>query len=137
MRLEQRGRIKPPSFAFNWRQEETRDNGETVHHSKTSGVRGLRGRESQRGLRRRGQRDDRRLRNELEGQSVSNLEPDAVGKLCPAARKGGGDSEEDRRGTHSRRPDRGGSRGADGCQADAGAGPRTYLSARLVRLPAR
>src|SRR6516162_5942539 len=117
MRLEQRGRIKPPSFAFNWRQEETRDNGETVHHSKTSGVRGLRGRESQRGLRRRGQGDDRRLRNELEGQSVSDLEPDVVGKLCAAACEGGGHSEEDGRDTDSRCADSRGPRGADGCQA--------------------
>jgi retron-type reverse transcriptase len=32
MRLEQRGRIKPPYFEFNWRQEETREYGKTVHH---------------------------------------------------------------------------------------------------------
>jgi hypothetical protein len=38
MRLEQRGRIKPPSFAFNWRQEEMRDDGKTVHHPETAGV---------------------------------------------------------------------------------------------------
>src|SRR5271165_3033423 len=102
MRPEQRGRIKPPSFAFNWRQEEMRDDSKTVHHPETAGVRGLRGRESQRGLRRRGQGDDRRLRNELEGQSVSDLEPDVVGKLCAAAREGGGHSEEDGRRTNSR-----------------------------------
>ena len=26
------------SFAFNWRQEETRDDGKTVHHPETAGV---------------------------------------------------------------------------------------------------
>jgi hypothetical protein len=33
MRLEQRGRVKPPYFEFNWQQEETREYGKTVHHS--------------------------------------------------------------------------------------------------------
>jgi hypothetical protein len=30
MRLEQRGRVKPPYFEFNWRQEETREYGKTA-----------------------------------------------------------------------------------------------------------
>src|SRR5450759_2802678 len=53
---------------------------------------------------------------ELERQSVPDLEPDVVGKLLPAACQGGGHSEEEWRGKDSRRPNRGGSRGADGRQ---------------------
>src|SRR5450759_1905851 len=112
MRPEQRGRVKQPHHGFNWRQEEIRDWGKAFHHPEKAGVRGLQGRQGQRGLCRRGPRDDRRLRKELERQSVPDLEPDVVGKLLPAACQGGGHSEEEWRGKDSRRPNRGGSRGA-------------------------
>jgi hypothetical protein len=49
------------------RQEEIRDDGKTALHPQTAGVRGLRGPESQRGLRRRGQAEDRGLRSETVG----------------------------------------------------------------------
>ena len=55
----------------------------------------------------------------LKDKSVSDLEPDVVGKLCAAARESGGHSEEDGRGTDSRCPDSRGPCGADGCQASA------------------
>src|ERR1019366_8777079 len=98
MRPEQRGRVKQPHHGFNWRQEEIRDWGKAFHHPEKAGVRGLQGRQGQRGLCRRGPRDDRRLRKELERQSVPDLEPDVVGKLLPAACQGGGHSEEEWRG---------------------------------------
>src|SRR3954463_11821237 len=83
MRLERRGRVKPLQTSFNWQQEETDDCDKTVHHPETTGVRRLEGRQGQCGVCRRGQGDDRRLRSGLEEQSVSDLEPDVVGKLFP------------------------------------------------------
>src|SRR3954447_21111134 len=81
MRLERRGRVKPLQTSFNWQQEETDDCDKTVHHPETTGVRRLEGGQGQCGVCRRGQGDDRRLRSGLEEQSVSDLEPDVVGKL--------------------------------------------------------
>ena len=60
--------------------------GKTALHPQTLGVRGLRGPESRGGLRRRGQGEDRGLRNELEPRSVSDRESD-VASIVSAAVK--------------------------------------------------
>src|SRR4051812_32273814 len=98
MRLEPRGRVKPSQTSFKWQQEETDDCDKTVHHPETTGVRRLEGRQGQCGVYRRGQGDDRRLRSGLEEQSVSDLEPDVVGKLFSATGQSGRHSEEEWRG---------------------------------------
>ena len=53
---------------------------------------------------------------DLKGNLYRILEPDVVWKLLPAARQGGGHSEEEWRGKDSRRSDGGGSGSADGRQ---------------------
>jgi hypothetical protein len=77
------------------RQEEIRDDSKTALQPQTAGVRVLRGPESQPGLRRRGQGEDRGLRNELEPQSVSDLESNVARKHCSGGHEGGGRSEKD------------------------------------------
>src|SRR5208283_3217166 len=82
-------------------------------------------------------RDDRKVRRTLGRQAVQALEQDVLRQLFSAAGQSCSDSEEDRRRSGVGRSDGGGSGGADGREAVAGAATRPNVPHGFLWLPAR
>src|SRR5438093_13433978 len=98
MRPEQRGQVKRLYSAFNWKQEETDECNKTICHRQVAGVRGLQSCQSQCGSGGGGSAVDRGFRDELEGQSLQDLESNVFRQLFSPTGQSGRHSEKEWRG---------------------------------------